>query len=126
MADAGPTPTTGDSPSTTVIDSSPSCTTAIPGEHGHVPADACNAYYSFNPSFQGNVAFAVLFGLTLITHVIQAFVYKKVSSPSRPPKKKKKKKKVDLFTFRIAIHMGINNGGTVGVRFIYLEITRCP
>jgi hypothetical protein len=56
----------------------PGCVTAVPGKYGNVPPGACNAYYDFNPSFEGNLAFAVLFGISLIGHIIQAILYKKV------------------------------------------------
>ena len=73
-----PSPTTGSV-------ASPSCTTAVPDKHGHVPFDACNSNYNDNPSFEANLAFAVLFGVSFVTHIIQAIVYKKVHcSPSSP------------------------------------------
>lgn len=61
-------------------DSDSDCTTysAVPGKYGHVPPDACNSYYNFYPSFEGNLAFAVLFGISTVAHLIQAIVYKKV------------------------------------------------
>ncbi|KZL79386.1 rta1 domain-containing protein [Colletotrichum incanum] len=72
-----PTPTAGSIASATSSESRPSCTTAVPGKYGNVPIDACNSYYAFNPSFEGNTAFAVIFGLSLIAHVSQAIVHKK-------------------------------------------------
>jgi hypothetical protein len=56
----------------------PSCTTAVPDDRGHVPPDACNANYAFDPSLAANIAFAVLFGLSLIGHFTQAIAWKKV------------------------------------------------
>ncbi len=55
-----------------------SCTTAVPGKYGHVPLDACNSYYGFDPSFAGNLAFAVLFGMSTIGHLVEAIIFKKV------------------------------------------------
>ncbi|KAF2815906.1 uncharacterized protein BDZ99DRAFT_484717 [Mytilinidion resinicola] len=55
-----------------------SCTTAIPGKHGFVSDPmACNAYWSYNPSFAAAILFSVLFGLLLFTHIAEAFIYKK-------------------------------------------------
>lgn len=39
---------------------SPGCTTAIPGPNGHVPLDACNSYYNYDPQYAPAVAVAVL------------------------------------------------------------------
>ncbi|KAG7151644.1 lipid transporter atnI like protein [Verticillium longisporum] len=55
----------------------PSCTTAVPGKYGSVPYDACNSNYNFEPDFAANCAFAVLFGLTLGAHLVQAVTWKK-------------------------------------------------
>ncbi|KAH6895722.1 RTA1 like protein-domain-containing protein [Thelonectria olida] len=65
------------STTTTTSSASVSCTSAVPDKYGHVPIDACDAYYNFYPSFDGNLAFAVLFGITTIIHLVQAIVYKK-------------------------------------------------
>lgn len=65
------------SPSSTSSSSAASCTTAVPGKYGYVPEDACNALYNFNPAFAPAVAVAVLFGLLTLTHIVQAFAYKK-------------------------------------------------
>ncbi|KAK8145091.1 hypothetical protein G3M48_004915 [Beauveria asiatica] len=56
---------------------SPSCTTAVPDNHGHVPFGACNSYYNDDPSFAANLAFAALFGVSFLAHIVQAIVYKK-------------------------------------------------
>ncbi|KAJ6780350.1 hypothetical protein PWT90_06545 [Aphanocladium album] len=71
------TPTTSSPTSTTSSTASPSCTTAVPDKYGHVPFDACNSYYNDNPSFEANLAFAVLFGASFVAHIVQAVVYKK-------------------------------------------------
>ena len=64
-------------PSSTSGDLTAGCTTAVPGKHGNVPVDACNSYYNFNPSFAPAVAVAVLFGILLTAHVIEAFAFRK-------------------------------------------------
>ncbi|KAF2622403.1 hypothetical protein BU25DRAFT_212258 [Macroventuria anomochaeta] len=57
---------------------SPECTTAVPGRYGHVDDySACNAYYTYNPSFATAILFTVLFGFLTIAHVSQAFWHKK-------------------------------------------------
>ncbi|KAM5347966.1 hypothetical protein ACJ41O_007790 [Fusarium nematophilum] len=69
--------TTIDPTSTVVSSATASCTSAVPGKHGYVPPDACDAYYMFDPSFPANLAFAVLFGMSTLCHIIQAFIFKK-------------------------------------------------
>ncbi|KAF2454741.1 RTA1 like protein-domain-containing protein [Lineolata rhizophorae] len=64
-------------PGSTTTSAQPTCTTATPGKYGHVPADACNAYYSYDPSFVAAVTFAVFFGISTVTHFGQAIWYKK-------------------------------------------------
>ena len=66
---------------TTTASAIATCTTAVPGKYGRVPVDACNANYFFDPSFGANLAFCVLFGLTTMTHLIQAILFKKASQP---------------------------------------------
>lgn len=75
-----PTLTIRDDPSTTSSSATATCTTAVPGKHGEVPFDACNSNYLYDPSFEANCAFAVLFGLTFIAHITQAFAWKKVNA----------------------------------------------
>lgn len=58
----------------------PSCTTAVPDNNGYVPPDACNANYGFYPSWEWNLVFAVVFGLTSLVHTAQAVVFRKVRS----------------------------------------------
>lgn len=62
----------------TTLSATADCTTAVPGKYGNVPPDSCNSYYSYDPSFEGNLAFAVLFGFTTFVHVVEAIVFKKV------------------------------------------------
>ncbi|EGU71929.1 hypothetical protein FOXB_17562 [Fusarium oxysporum f. sp. conglutinans Fo5176] len=59
-----------------------SCTTAVPGTYGYVPFDpnTCNFNYHFYPSFTGNLAFATIFGLSTIVHLIEAIAFKKDTS----------------------------------------------
>ncbi|RMJ03392.1 hypothetical protein CDV36_015077 [Fusarium kuroshium] len=70
--------TTTHVPSSTVSSSAmASCTTAVPDKYGHVPIDACNSNYFFDPSFAANLAFCVLFGMTTLAHITQAIIFKK-------------------------------------------------
>ncbi|KAJ4327823.1 hypothetical protein N0V84_001785 [Fusarium piperis] len=70
--------TTTHVPTSTVSSSATaSCTTAVPGKYGHVPIDACNSNYFFDPSFAANLAFCVLFGMTTLAHITQAIIFKK-------------------------------------------------
>ena len=55
-----------------------SCITVTPGKDGYVPAESCNSNYNYNPSFVAALIFAILFGITTLTHIYQAFAYKKV------------------------------------------------
>jgi hypothetical protein len=53
------------------------CTpTVAPDKNGWVPASECNALYLYYPSFNAAIAFAVLFGLLMIAHFVQATIYK--------------------------------------------------
>lgn len=53
------------------------CTpTVAPDKNGWVPASECNAVYLYYPSFNAAIAFAVLFGLLMMTHFVQATIYK--------------------------------------------------
>lgn len=74
---ATPTPTAAPT-RTSSSTSTATCTAAVPDKYGHVPIDACDSYYSFYPSFEGNMAFAVLFGVSTLVHLAQAVAYKKV------------------------------------------------
>lgn len=53
-----------------------SCTTAVPGRYGNVPADACNSFYNYNPQFAPAVATAVIYGLLTTVHLILAIAFK--------------------------------------------------
>lgn len=67
-----------DIPTRTTVSATADCTTAVPGEYGSVPPGSCNSYYAYDPSFGGNLAFAVLFGIVTFIHVIEAIIFKKV------------------------------------------------
>lgn len=72
------TSTTNSSTPTSTSDASfASCTTAVPGEYGHVPSTACNSYYNYDPSFSAAVAVAVIFGILTLLHLAEAVVFKK-------------------------------------------------
>jgi hypothetical protein len=72
------TPTATSSPSQTSLQSTPSCTTAVPGKYGYVPPDACNAYYNFNPNFVAAVVVAIIFGIFTAIHITLGIATKKV------------------------------------------------
>lgn len=65
-----PTSTTSSAPTV-------SCTTAVPGKHGYVPPDACNANWAYDPSFSTAVAFTTLFSLLTLSHIGLAFYHRK-------------------------------------------------
>ncbi|KAF2874571.1 RTA1 like protein-domain-containing protein [Massariosphaeria phaeospora] len=75
---ASPTSTTSSSTSsTTIVATSPSCITAIPGPYGFVPPDACNAIWAYSPSFPAAVTFSTLFGLLTLSQIVLAFIFRK-------------------------------------------------
>ncbi|KAK9318815.1 RTA1 like protein-domain-containing protein [Lipomyces orientalis] len=53
------------------------CTNPKPGKNGYLPPDACDVILLYVPSFGAAILFPVLFGLTLICHGVQGFMYKK-------------------------------------------------
>ena len=65
---------------TTTSSASATCTTAVPGKYGHIPPEACNAIYSYYPSFGAAIVFALLFGGVTAFHIFQAAKFKKVIS----------------------------------------------
>ncbi|KAH8888527.1 hypothetical protein GQ53DRAFT_795708 [Thozetella sp. PMI_491] len=77
MTSTAPTPTSTQSPTAAAESSAPSCTTAIPGQYGNVPIDACNSNWNFDPQFVPAVAVSVMFGLLTLGHIVEAVVYKK-------------------------------------------------
>ncbi|KAF2264670.1 hypothetical protein CC78DRAFT_224277 [Lojkania enalia] len=56
----------------------PTCTTAVPGHHGYVPPDACNANWAYSPSFAAAIAFSILFGILTLSQIALAITYRKV------------------------------------------------
>jgi hypothetical protein len=75
-----PTPSLSSGHLVTRTDNStnPECTTATPGKYGRVDDySACNAYYTYNPSFEAAILFTILFGILTIAHISQGFWYKK-------------------------------------------------
>ncbi|KAF5495938.1 putative lipid transporter atnI [Colletotrichum fructicola] len=70
------------SASTLVATPSPTETTAAacisiaPDSNGHVPYGACHGFWPYVPSFEGNLALAILFGLSALVHLVQAVMYK--------------------------------------------------
>ncbi|KAJ6447143.1 RTA1 domain-containingprotein [Purpureocillium lavendulum] len=73
---ATPTPTLAPTRTSTAT-STETCISAVPDRYGHVPPGSCDSYYEFYPSFGGNLAFAVLFGLSTLVHLAQAIAFKK-------------------------------------------------
>lgn len=69
--------TTSNSASTATVTSTPTCTSAIPGQYGYVPPDACNAQWAYSPSFSAAVAFSVLFGILTLAHISLAILFRK-------------------------------------------------
>lgn len=62
--------------------STQTCTNPKPGKNGYLPPEACDDILLYVPSLAAAVLFCVLYGLTLICHGIQAFLYKKVHTSS--------------------------------------------
>jgi hypothetical protein len=74
---SNPTSTTSPSVTTTTTTSTPSCITAVPGPHGYVPPEACNAQWSYEPSYSAAIAFSVLFCTLTLAHTVLAFTFRK-------------------------------------------------
>ncbi|GAQ05992.1 hypothetical protein ALT_3313 [Aspergillus lentulus] len=53
------------------------CTHPKPGKNGYLPPEACDAILLYVPSFGAAIFFTILFGLTTLCHIVQAFIYKK-------------------------------------------------
>ncbi|KAF2171096.1 hypothetical protein M409DRAFT_19067 [Zasmidium cellare ATCC 36951] len=55
----------------------PTCTPTIqPDKNGYVPPGSCDALWQYSPSFAAATAFAVLFGILLIAHIVQAIYHR--------------------------------------------------
>ncbi|KAI8307212.1 hypothetical protein K4K61_003753 [Colletotrichum sp. SAR11_59] len=52
------------------------CISIAPDSNGHVPYGACYGVWPYVPSFEGNLALAILFGLSTLVHLAQAVMYK--------------------------------------------------
>jgi hypothetical protein len=64
------------------ISATETCTHPKPGKNGYLPPEACDAILLYVPSFGAAIFFTILFGLTTLCHIIQAFIYKKVGVAS--------------------------------------------
>ncbi|KAL6233546.1 hypothetical protein BDW75DRAFT_241942 [Aspergillus navahoensis] len=53
------------------------CIPMTPNKVGYVPYGACGNILPYEANFAAPVLFSVLFGLTTLAHIVQAFVYKK-------------------------------------------------
>ncbi|KAM0149967.1 hypothetical protein ACHAQE_008779 [Botrytis cinerea] len=68
-------------PAKTVSFAVPTCIqTLVPDENGYLPPGTCNALYDYYPSSTSAVAFAGIFGVLTLIHIIQALFYKKAYS----------------------------------------------
>ena len=63
-------------PTTTYV-AVPSCTSAVPGQYGYVPPDACNAQWAYSPSFAAAVTFSTFFGILTLAHITLAILFRK-------------------------------------------------
>lgn len=63
---------------TTTTTPTATCIHVKPGKDGYLPPEACNVLLAYVPSFGAAVLFCILFGLTLVAHIVQAFVFRKV------------------------------------------------
>ncbi|KAI8268196.1 putative lipid transporter atnI [Colletotrichum sp. SAR11_239] len=52
------------------------CISIAPDSNGHVPYGACHGFWPYVPSFEGNLALAILFVLSALVHLVQAIMYK--------------------------------------------------
>ncbi|KAL6410065.1 RTA1 domain protein [Ilyonectria robusta] len=120
MANLSPTTLTTERATSTLELVTPICTTAVPGEFGHVLPDACNAHYGFYPSWQWNLVFAVAFGITTLIHIVQAWRFKKVRRTScfGPF--------ADTNSLEIDFLLGHHHGIPLGNRVFYCALPWCP
>ena len=63
---------------TSTSTATPSCISVTPDKNGYVPEWACNANYNYYPSFAAALIFTILFGITTLLHIYQAFTHKKL------------------------------------------------
>lgn len=57
--------------------STATCITATPDRNGYVPIDDCRNIWIYYPSFGAAILFSILFGMSTVLHVFQAFHYRK-------------------------------------------------
>ncbi|KAJ5897049.1 lipid transporter atnI [Penicillium subrubescens] len=72
-----PTATTSLSSTTISSTATATCLNIAPGKNGYLPPEACDVVLYYVPSFAAAVLFCVFYGMTTLTHLIQAVVYKK-------------------------------------------------
>ncbi|PWY74292.1 hypothetical protein BO70DRAFT_341099 [Aspergillus heteromorphus CBS 117.55] len=65
------------SATTAVVSSTQTCTNPKPGKHGYLPPEACDVILLYVPSLAAAILFCILYGLTLVCHGVQAFMFKK-------------------------------------------------
>ena len=58
-------------PSATVA----ACITVTPDRNGYVPLEDCRNEWPYYPSFGAAILFSILFGVTTVTHIVQARLY---------------------------------------------------
>jgi hypothetical protein len=75
-----PTQTISASSTTISSTASATCLNIAPGKNGYLPPEACDVVLYYVPSFAAAVLFCVFYGMTTLAHVIQAVIYKKVST----------------------------------------------
>ncbi|KAK9369491.1 RTA1 like protein-domain-containing protein [Lipomyces kononenkoae] len=61
----------------TSLSATATCIDIKPGKNGYLPPEACNDILLYFPSFGAAILFSILFGLTLICHAVQGYIYKK-------------------------------------------------
>lgn len=108
-----PTTTTHAAASATSNGAFPACTTAVPGKYGQVPLDACNSSYNAIPEFIPAVVVSVIFGTLTLIHIIEAVVYKKVSSVGCSFLN------TMILTLIAGIHLGPDHGRRLGDNSVY-------
>ncbi|KAJ8071187.1 hypothetical protein OCU04_001526 [Sclerotinia nivalis] len=65
-------------PAKTISFAAPTCIqTLTPDKNGYLPPGTCNALYDYYPSSASALAFAAIFGVLTLAHLIQAVFYKK-------------------------------------------------
>ena len=112
------TPTTHIASSSTTSTALPSCTTAVPGKYGEVPITACNSSYNAIPEFIPAVVVSALFGTLTLIHIIEAFVFKKVSAPVSSSVRKASPQ------HGVGLYLGLAHGRRLGNNRLHLPRPR--